>query len=381
MGLKIRYLMIFLVFSGVAAFGQQSGVQITPYGYLKFDAAHDTARTSYGDLAFWVLPEQAVGGGERELNFSVRETRLGLNFAGPETGGVKTTGRFELDFYEEIATPNLYRPRIRLIYVDLAWKNGWSLRLGQDWDVYSSFHPDMVDASALAYHGHLYGRHPQVRLTKDAKLGENTTLTVKLAAQYGRNGSNVDNDGQIDEYTASVPNFHGSVVLKPRLLTDRQSVFTVSGFYGREKLNGTDNPGDYESWLIHGGAQLPLSQRFTLQGIAWKGANLDNHLGGIGQGIDAIIGTEVSTHGGWGQIVYNLTKKTRTSLGYGIEDPRDEDMSGDARTRNDRIFTNFFYNVNDRTTFGVEYSFLRTNYAVSQDMKNHRVNFAVQYRF
>jgi hypothetical protein len=263
----------------------------------------------------------------------------------------------------------------------LAWKNGWSLRLGQDWDVYSSFHPDMVDASALAYHGHLYGRHPQVRLTKDAKLGENTTLTVKLAAQYGRNNSNVDNDGQIDEYTASAPNFHGSVVLKPRLLTDRQSVFTVSGFYGREKLNGTDNPGDYESWLIHGGAQLPLSQRFTLQGIAWKGANLDNHLGGIGQGIDAIIGTEVSTHGGWGQIVYNLTKSTRTSVGYGIEDPKDENLSGDARTRNDRIFTNFFYNVNDRTTFGVEYSFLRTNYAVSQDMRNHRVNFAVQYRF
>ena len=381
MGLKIRYLMIFLVFSGVAAFGQQSGVQITPCGYLKFDATHDTARTAYGDLAFWVLPEQAVGGDERELNFSVREARLGVNLAGPETKGVKTTGRFELDFYEEIATPNLYRPRIRLIYVDLAWNNGWSLRLGQDWDVYSSFHPDMVDASALAYHGHLYGRHPQVRLTKDTKLGENTTLTVKLAAQYGRNGSNVDNDGQIDEYTASVPNFHGSVVLKPRLLTDRQSVFAVSGFYGREKLNGTENPGDYESWLIHGGAQLPLSQRFTLHGIAWKGANLDNHLGGIGQGIDAIIGTEVSTHGGWGQIVYNLTKSTRTSVGYGIEDPKDENLSGDARTRNDRIFTNFFYNVNDRTTFGVEYSFLRTNYAVSQDMKNHRVNFAVQYRF
>jgi hypothetical protein len=378
---KILWSAVLMVFSGVLAFGQQSNVQFTPYGYIKFDSTYDTARTAFGDLAFWVLPEGADAAGERELNFSARETRFGLNIAAPENRGVRTTGRIELDFYEEVTPANKYVPRLRLAYIDLAWNNGWSLRFGQEWDTYVSFHPDMIDASALAYQGHPYSRHPQARVTKDVKLGENTALTAKFAVQYGRNTSNVDGDGQPDENAASTPNFHGSFVLKPRLLTDRQSIFAISGVYGREKLNGTENPGTYKTWMIHGGIQLPLSQRFTVQGIAWKGENLDNYLLGIGQGINAIDGTEVSTRGGWGQLVYTLTKNTRTGIGYGIEDPSDEDLSGDARTRNDRIFTNFFYNATDRVTFGVEYSSLRTDYAVSKDMQTHRVNFAVIYRF
>jgi len=381
MGLKIRYLAVFMIFSGVAAFGQQSGLQVTPYGYIKFDSTYDTARTAFGEVAFWVLPETAAGGKERELNFSARETRLGLNIIAPDTGGVKTTGRLEADLYEELTTANKYVPRLRLAYVDLAWSNGWSLRFGQDWDTFVTFHPDMVDANALAFQGHAYGRHPQARLTKDTKLGENTTFTAKFALQHGRNSGNVDGDNQPDENAAAMPNFHGSFVLRSRLLTDRQSVFSISGAYGREKVNGTQNPGTYKSWLLHGGGQIPLSQRITLQGILWKGENLDNYFAGIMQGIDTVIGTEVATYGAWGQFIYTLSKNTRTSIGYGIEDPRDEDLSGDARICTDRLFANFFYNATDRVTFGFEYSSMRTDYAVSGNMQNHRVNFGVQYRF
>ena len=383
---KINLLAVFLIFSGVATFGQQSGVQIAPYGYLKFDATHDTSRTAFGDAAFWVMPETASGGDERELNFSARETRLGLNIIAPESRGIKTTGRFEVDFYEELTVPNKYVPRLRLAYIDLAWDNGWSLRFGQDWDTFTSFHPDTLDANALAFQGHPYMRHPQARLTKDFKLGENTNLTLKLAVQHGRNSSNIDgpplgNDTQPDENAAGVPNFHGSVMLKPRLLTDRQSLFTFSGVYGREKVTGAENPITYESWLIHGAVQLPLTQRLTVQGMFWKGENLDNYYAGINQGIDALKGIEVASHGAWGQLVYNLTKSTRTSIGYGFEDPDDDTLSGDARVYTDRIFANFFYNVTERVVFGFEYASMRTDYAISKDMQNHRINFGVQYRF
>ena len=382
---KIQWLAVFMIFSGAAAFGQQPGVQVTPYGYIKFDAVHDTSRTAYGDIAFWVLPESAAGGGERELNFSARDARLGLNIVAPESRGVKTTGRLEVDFYEDLLTSNKYSLRMRLAYVDLAWSNGWSLRFGQDWDTYNSFHPDMVDSSALANLGHPYARHPQARVTKDTKLGENTTFTTKLAVQYGRNSSRFGSSDQPDENAASVPNFHGSLVLKSRLLTERQSTFALSGVYGHEKVNGAGSSTTYDSWLIHGAVQLPLSQRFTLQGITWKGANLDNYLTGMGQGVNVVKGTEVAVYGAWGQLVYNLSKRTRTSIGYGIEDPKDEDLEeiqgGDARLVNDRIFTNFFYNATDNVTFGGEYSFMRTDYAASKDMRNHRINFAVTYRF
>ena len=236
---KIQWLMVFVAFSGLAAFGQQSSVQVTPYGYIKFDSTYDTARTAFGDVAFWVLPETAAGGNEQELNFSARETRFGLNIAAPESRGVKATGRIEVDFYEELTTANKYAPRMRLAYVDLAWNNGWSLRFGQDWDTYVSFHPDMVDANALAFQGHPYGRHPQARLTKDAKLGENTGLTLKLAVQHGRNGSDVDRDLQPDENAANEA-FRQAILFDLDVLLQGAAILVahhhVHGFVGAEEI-------------------------------------------------------------------------------------------------------------------------------------------------
>ena len=384
---KIQLLILLLAMNGVVVFGQQTAsdpiaVQIKPYGYIKLDSVYDTARTAYGDLGFWAMPKFAVGGGEEELTFSARETRLGLNITASENGRLRITGKLEGDLFEEAVTTNKYVPRLRLAYMDVAWGQGWSLRFGQDWDTYISFHPSMVDAGILGNDGHLYGRHPQIRLTRDSQLGENTSVTFKLAMQHGRNGANYDSDNQSDENAAAAPNVHGSLVLKTRLLSEKQSVFSISGAFGNEKVRGTvAYPGTYRSWLIHGSAQLPLHSRFTLQGIVWTGENIDNYLGGIGQGVNTDIGTEVAGYGGWGQMVYSPSKQIQLGFGYGIDDPDDNDLAGDARTYNDRIFANFFYNLTDKASIGVEYSYMRTDYAQSEDMHNHRVHMGVKYSF
>ena len=199
-------LVLFTATGGLTAFAQQAeGVRLNLYGYVKLSTAYDTSRTAYGDASFWALPDGAAGGGESELTFSARETRVGLNIVTPASGGRNFTGRIELDFCEEVGVVNKYSPRLRLAYMDVAWGNGWSLRLGQEWDTYVSFHPTINDASAIAYQGHLYGRHPQARLTKDTKVGENTSLITKIALQHGRNGSDLDADGQSDENAASTP--------------------------------------------------------------------------------------------------------------------------------------------------------------------------------
>lgn len=385
---KIQMSMLIAMFAamgGVTAFAQQAaeGVKLNLYGYVKLSSAYDSSRTAYGDASFWVLPDSASGGGKSELTFSARETRAGLNITTPESGGRNFSGRIELDLCDEPQTVNKYSPRLRLAYMDVAWSKGWSLRFGQEWDTYVSFHPTIIDAGAIAYQGHLYGRHPQVKLTKDTKVGNNTTVTTKFALQHGRNSSDLDGDGQPDENAASTPSVHASMVVKSKLFAGQDSIFSISGAYGREKLNGTAHPGTYKSWMIHGGVQLPLSQHFTLQGLAWTGENLDNYLGGIGQGVNAALGTEVASYGGWGQGVVTFNKKFKVGVGYGIDDPDDGDLElmGNARVANDKVFSNFFYNFTDRMTFSVEYSHLRTSYAVSDDARNHRVEFGAKYVF
>jgi len=91
-----------------------SGIQIKPYGYIKLDAAYDSARTAYGDASFFVFPTTKVGGDKEELTFGARETRLGANIIAPEQDGIKVTGRIEGDLYEEVATESKYSPRMRL---------------------------------------------------------------------------------------------------------------------------------------------------------------------------------------------------------------------------------------------------------------------------
>ena len=381
---------MFLALCGIAVFGPGlssvkaqglAGVQFKPYGWVQVDAAYDTTRTSFGDLFFMIQPETAVGAGKKELSTSARGTRFGINIIAPENNGRKVTGRIEGDFVDDLA-PNKYTPRLRLAYMEIAWGDGWSVRLGQDWDTYVNFHPDTVDASILAFQGHTYARHPQVRLTKETRLGEQTSLTAKIALQHGRNGSDVDDDKQPDEFAAAVPNVHASLVLKTRLLSERQSVFTISGAYGQEKVGeSVAHPGTYRSWLFHGGMQLPLSKSFTVSGEGWTGENVDNYNGGIGQGINITQGTEISARGGWVQAVWSPVNLIRTGAGLGVDDPEEADLSGDARTFNGRLFANIFFRVTDKVTLGLEYSRIRTDYALTSDMQNHRVHFNAMYVF
>lgn len=355
-----------------------AGIQFKPYGWLKLDAAYDSHQTVAGDAALFVKPSSADG--KRDLTFGARETRLGTYIVAPEYNGLKVTGRFEADFYGDFATPDKYTPRFRLGYFDVGWADGWSVVAGQDWDTYNTFHPLTNDAAILGDTGHLYGRHPLVRLSKETKIGD-STLTWKFAAQNGNNSQDLDADSQRDEAAATIPNFHVSGVLKTPGIGGKSNSFSLSGAYGQEKLADSAHPGRYDSKLVHASAQIPLGDPFTLQGVIWTGENLDTYLGGIGQGINVTQGKEVRASGGWLQGIVSLNKDTKWSLGYGIDNPNDKDLSGDARTLNDRLFTNIFYNLTDHVTLIGEYSYLTTKYATSGEVNDNRIQFGAKYSF
>jgi hypothetical protein len=126
------------------------------------------------------------------------------------------TGRLEGDFYGDLANQDSYQFRLRLAYLDAAWGEGWSLRLGQDWDAFTSFHPKMLDAGILAGTGHLWGRRPQARLTKVTPLGDATRLVLKAAVENGYK-NDVDSDGQQDSNASGIPQAVGQVALETRL--------------------------------------------------------------------------------------------------------------------------------------------------------------------
>ena len=363
------------------AFTKANGFEVIPYGYFKFDAIYDSARTAFGDASVYAVPESLSGGGSEDLTFSARETRLGFNVKAPDDPNIKVTGRLEADFYGDLANQDSYQFRLRLAYMDAAWGDGWSVRLGQDWDAYTSFHPKMLDAGILAGAGHLYGRRPQARLTKVTALTDTTRITLKTAVENGYK-NDIDADGQQDSNASGIPQLVAQAALETRLLTTRDSIFSVSGVYGEEETSKAPNPDTYSVEMILLAAQLPLADPFTLQGTLWSGQNLDAYYAGVLQGINLGQGTAVASKGGWVEGVYDINARLAFALGCGIDNPGDGDLSlATARTLNRRTFATLFYKLTSSLMIGGEYSIIKTGYKGEDDVTDNRLQFSGQLTF
>ncbi|HEY5962150.1 MAG TPA: hypothetical protein VIV60_36590 [Polyangiaceae bacterium] len=365
-----------------------SGVQVIPYGFVKLGVAYDTSRTAFGDLAFYVLPDSKPGGGKRELTFGARESRIGLKLSAPEFAGIVATGQFEADWAEEVPTPSKYSPRLRLAFVDLAFGAGWALRAGQDWDLYVVAQPKIVDASILGATGHVYGRRPQVKLTKLFKLGQTSSVTVKLGAAHGRT-QDLDSDGQLDADAAGVPSIQGGLVLATTLLSRKPTILSISGAYGKEKVHlplptATTPPNHtktFDTTLVHGSLQFPLADSFALQGVVWWGKNVDQYYGGVLQGINAGAESEIEAFGGWGQVTWDATYAWSLSAGVGADDPVNADVAAGGRTFNGRAFGNLFFKATRDALVVLEYGYMKTRAKAESSATNHRTQLAFQYTF
>ncbi len=363
------------------AFVKPNGFEVVPYGYFKFDAIYDSARTAFGDASVYAVPKSLSGGGEEDVNFSARETRLGFNVKAPDTPNIKITGRLETDFYGDLANQDSYQFRLRLAYIDAAWGEGWSMRLGQDWDAYTSFHPKMLDAGILAGTGHLYGRRPQARLTKVTELSESTRVVIKTAAENGYK-NDIDSDGQQDSNASGMPQLVGQAALETRLLTKRDTVVSVSGLYGEEETRKAPNPDTYSVEMVLLAAQVPVADPFTLQGTLWSGKNLDAYYAGVLQGVNLAQGSGVAATGGWLEGVYDVNKRLSFGIGYGIDNPDDSDISlATARTLNQRHFAMVFYKLTSSFMLGCEYSLIKTDFRDEGAVTDNRLQFSGQLNF
>lgn len=378
--------------SFAAELNVKSKFDVEIYGYIKLDASYDTQRTAVGDLMFYVLPE-GPDGKDSEFNMTAKETRLGLNIRVPEVGDAVITGKAEMDFYGS-TSHNAPNPRLRLGYVDVALGNT-SFRAGQDWETFVSILPRIVNFSFLADSGGLGLRRPQFRVTQVVDLADRTKLIAK-AAVARTIGQDIDGGGQDDGAASGFPTAQGNLMLEtPMPAVEAPVKIGVSGHWGQEKVAAHEfddimrDEKNYDTWSVMGTLVLPVFKAETgrgamsaaLQGTVWTGENLDTYLGGIGQGINAELERGIRASGGWAQFVFNPTDRLNLNMGYGIDDPKDTDLSDGARSRNSSIFTSVFYDVLPGVTMMFEYTHMKTEYKNTPDGVNDRFQGAVRYSF
>ncbi len=372
----------------------RSSLGVDLYGYLKFDAAYDTGRSNTGDFARWVESD-SVSKNDDEFNATANQSRFGLKFTGPDVGNMKSSGRVEVDFYGGGAE-NKANIMMSHAYAQLDWPDwDFSLLAGQTSDVISPLVPTTVNYTVGWWSGDTGYRRPQLRATKGFALTEDvrfqweTALTRTIGdGIFGLNKSMSGED-------SGFPTLQGRASLSFPGLTENPTILGLSGHYGQEEidLDQFDNSRDIDTWSTVLDWTVPLTEKLQVTGEAWMGENLDDYLGGIGQGIhgidldgNAANGAEYASEGifakgvwtalsigPWGRLSYNV--------GGAIDDPDSNDLNAGQREQNMTLFGNVFCKVNDAILTAFEVAYIDTEYKNLLDGDSLRFQVALMYKF
>jgi hypothetical protein len=361
--------------------GEERKVRFEPYGKVKLDASWDESLVNAGDYARWVESPGRFRDHDH-VNLTARETRLGVRLIGGGKEGLAVSGKVELDFYGGGAA-NKNRPQLRHAMVLLDWKgSGWSFLAGQTGDVVSPLYPSTVNYTVAWWVGNIGYRRPQLRATHGWSRdgGRRLALELALARTVGDDFAEAEpGDSGAD---SGLPTLQSRVAYTWPGAGGHEATLGVSGHWGRENVHdGEAEPHtDLDSWSAGIDLALPLTGDTTLRAEVWTGTNLDDFLGGAGQGIEVDSGETIDASGGW-LSVETVADPWRFGVGAGVDDPDQAFLTDEGRARNLALWANAFYDLTSAIRFGGEISYWETEYRGLETGTALRVQGTVIYAF
>ena len=382
-------------FAGIFEPLSESGLQITPYGYLVFEGVYSDRPLDCDWSADFVKNK----GRQNNTTLSMQDSILGVQFMTPEAvNGWKFSGKAEFDLAG--GDQNSYDFHWRHLYVDAAHESGWSILFGQTWHLWKMVTPNEIDGAWMENAGHPYRRSPQLRITKKWDF-EDSSLEWRVGIVKGGPGMGSDRDGDgVQDNTASAWGlFETALVYDHESAWDegRRWLVGIGGMYGRDRSNRMSARGiydgesdEYNSQMVMLAGQVPFLQKFTLTGQIFAGENLGRVQAGCAQGVgfDTIgeRGEEVRTVGGFIDLAYELNDTWSFAAGYGFDNPSDRAArNSEGILFNDRAYVAAFYRILDNFKLGLEYARLMTRYAEGDDRHTdadaNRIQFSAYYDF
>lgn len=319
----------------------RSGLPIKFYGFLRLDAYYNTSRFDSVVIPTRVLPETKRN--DDQVHMDPRLTRFGFDITPAEINGAKVLAKLETDFanFPTGSSESRATPRIRLAYIDVA-KNDLGLRVGQDWDIISPLFPAVNGEMLMWNAGNLGDRRAQIQGRYAPKGG---AFDVKAALGLTGAVNNQDLDtttGERDGFDSGLPHLQmraGYTHTREVEWTDRKDgkespakskVTTQIGAWGMFGRTETDTAfgGEhrFDTWTMGLDWSIGLTRTLTLRGEAWRGENLGDVRGGVGQTINTTTGKEIGSTGGWAELVCSCTAKTKFHVGGTIDDPDNDDL-------------------------------------------------------
>lgn len=343
-----------LVLPGASAAGEvTSGVDLKVWGRAVFNLHYDTAIQSQ-DFMSYITDDET-----EEFNFNPRDTRFG--FAATQANGDWTYGAvFEIDFYGDNASNNLL-PRLRLGYAEAKNATGLSIRGGQDWVPVAQQNPGTIDFGIQSWSGNLWWRVPQVTLRYKSGQAEYLVSAMK---------HRISSDQEMQE---KMPWLLGRIGLSDVL--GEGSLIALGGGFRSVTVDSVD----YSPYLAALELKVPFGDSgIVLTGEAYLGAGVGREY--IHYGFDYNPGhpdgaTEIESKGGFVSLMIPANEKIEFNLGYGMDDPTDDDLAGYADApylKNTSMFGNMKYKVTKNFGWGLEVIHLITDTGAADELTGQR---------
>ena len=354
------HLVLALSFLAIAATGFaegniSSGVDLKFWGKAKFDMQYDTGQQFVDFMGF--LTDDTT----EQFSFNPRDTRFGFK-ASSSQGRWTYSGVFEIDFYGWNASNNLL-PRMRLGYAEAKKDNGISFRGGQDWVPVAAQNPGTLDFGVQSWSGNLWWRVPQFTFRY---MPDKIEFLVSVMKHRVSNSQ---------EQQEKMPWILGRIGFSD--LLGAGSLLALGGGVrsasdvALTSVAGTDTS-DYSSSLVALELKVPLGKKFVLNGEIYTGKGIGREFIHYGFDYNPSFtggGKVVESTGGFVSLKFAASPKVALNAGYGMDDPKDEDMAFDDMNgtgdpivsfsgpylKNSTYFINLKYSVTKNFGWGVEF--------------------------
>ena len=222
--MKKTLLCCMLALCGMTASAQDKAVKAEIYGFVRNYFTYDSRScVQSNEGLFNMLPNDvnyASNGDDLNaipsMRFLSMTTRLGLNVAGPEIWGAKSTAKIESDFCGA-SSGTAFNLRIRQAYTKLAWEQS-DLLVGQAWHPMSGDLMPEVFSLATGAPFNPFNRSPQVRYNYAPVKGLSFTAAALYQYQYGSVGLDGKTSNTYSR-NALVPELFVGVTTKGKHLT------------------------------------------------------------------------------------------------------------------------------------------------------------------
>jgi len=343
--------------------------RIVPFGSLTGEAISATSGTRARAMILYVNSDSAAD--NEQFTVHGQTSALGFNFSGPRVGSFELGGMILFNFLGDRPALNQATPFFLRGYGEL--KNEyWRFTFGQQGDLFNPLNPVTVNFGGHKQAGNGGSFRGSLRVERFVRPSNGVQWTIQTAISQ-----QVVTDFVVDRRIVGTdngwPNVEGrlGLGLGPAEAGKRPVELGVSGVIGETRAFGLLGEGVYTTWGVSTDTQFTIG-RWGMRGEFFVGQAIGTYNLGIGQSLEPTGFRAIRSVGGWGDIWYKLTDCLTVHVGYGIDDPFNEDVGqffdddlnpiSGQRSRNEVYWANLMWDVSAHFDLGFEVSYRETDY-------------------